>query len=146
MTKPPLYAVAGQAFYRHRRRLALVLACMALAAGVASAQGPVCAACLALEIPPGMVAALPVRLEGLEVLVRVAAGAERTALGALAEISSRGGRPGLVVTGLPSEGVAADVLAATGRLLIDLGTAPAGDPRQTAFLLKTQSTAARAGG
>ena len=103
MTKPPLYAVRGPALHRHGRRLAVALACMTLAVGVAAAQGPVCAACLALEITPGMVPALPARLEGLEVLVRVAPGDERTALDALAEISARGGRPGLVVTGLPSE-------------------------------------------
>ncbi len=145
MTKPALYAVRGPALHRHGRRLAVAVACMTLAVGVAAAQGPVCAACLALEMTPGMVPALPARLEGLEVLVRVAPGAERTALDALAEISARGGRPGLVVTGLPSEVVPADVLAATSRLLIDLSGAPADDVRQTAFLLKTQSTAARAG-
>lgn len=119
--------------------------CVAIG-GVAHAQEPVCAACLALEIVPGQAGALPAQLEGLDVLVRVEPGSEGAALETLAAISARGGRPGVVFPGLTGTALPPELLAQAHRILIDLGAAPsAEDPKQIAFALKTQSTAVRAG-
>lgn len=145
MTKPTLYAVARPGIQRHGLRLVFAALCLSLASGVATAQEPVCGACMALDIAPGAVAALPPELDGLDVLVRVAPGAERTSLDALAGIATRGGRAGIIVTGLPTAALAPDVVRQADRILVDLSAAsPADDPRQVAFALKTQSTAVRA--
>ena len=145
MTKLTLYAFVTRRLHRPGRVAALLAMCLAMGGG-AHAQEPVCAACLALEIGPGLAGALPAQLEGLDVLVRVEPGSESAALDTLAAISARGGQAGVVVAGLPATALPLDVLAQAQRVLIDLGSAPAAeDPRQVAFALKTQSTAVRAG-
>ena len=144
MTKPPLYAVAGPALVAVVRVLALAMLVLVIATGLADAQEPVCGACLALEITPGQAAMLPARLDGVPVMVRVPGGAEATARDALSAISARGGKAGLLLSGLPSSALPGDVVAQADLVVIDLTAVAVDDPRQVAFVLKTQSTGVRA--
>ncbi len=154
MTKLRLYAFVASGLNRRARAVAFVGVCLVVAPGMAKAQEPpaqnprgqeaMCAACLALEIGPGQ--ALPAQLEGLDVLVRAEPGGDRTAAETLAGIAARGGHPGVVLSGIPAAPPQPEVLAASGRVLVDLTRAPVTeDPRQAAFALKTLSTAVRAG-
>jgi hypothetical protein len=144
MTKPALYAVAGSALRALVRALAPALICLAIGTGLAAAQEPACAACMALEITANQAALLPPRLEGMPIVVRVPAGAEAAAREALVAISGRGGKAGVVISGLPSSALPGDVLAQADLVLIDLMAVATDDPRQVAFSLKTQSTGVRA--
>ena len=87
---------------------------------------------------------LPAQLEGLEVFVRVNAGSEAAALAALTQIEQKGGRPALLVSGIPGP-LTTDVRDHVGRIVIDLPPQP---PDQSddvfSFSLKTSLTALRA--
>jgi hypothetical protein len=115
-------------------------------AGVAAAQGPdsagvPCVACQAFSVAPDQVAALPDRLEGVRMLVRIAPETTATAwTAAVTELRRRGGRAGVHVTGIPSDGDR--VLSDPGdELVIDV---PAGeDPDRLAFDLKRALSRAR---
>src|SRR5687767_14929780 len=67
----------------------------------AAAQPASCATCLVPVVTPGAAAALPEALNGFDVLVRVAAGREAESRPAIDAIARRGGRPGLLIEGLP---------------------------------------------
>nr|MBA3297670.1 hypothetical protein [Acidobacteriota bacterium] len=88
MTKRPLYAY-----------LATVLCCGLAVVPASSAQSmteaPACTACIVVTILPGQVLLLPDHLHALAVLVRTSR-AEIDA-SVMAEISRRGGRPGILV-------------------------------------------------
>jgi len=109
MTKRTLYAVA-------ELPVSLFLAATVLLASPvvpgAAAQGAACAACVALSVSPDQVSLLPAELDGMEVLIRVAPGAEAGAADAMASIEKRGGRPGLLMTALPASTPATELMAA----------------------------------
>ncbi len=132
MTKPSLYA------RRPKWLGSLVLAAVGLmAAGSAAtvgAAGAPCAACAAVVIAPGQALALPGALNGLVVLVRVAPAEARLARAGLDEIAARGGRPGLLVNGVPAEPLDSGAVDRSGFVLIDAGTAASS--AAGAFLLK----------
>lgn len=146
MTKLSLYAHLRGRFAGPAGAIALALLFSAASAGPAGAQEPVCAACLVPVVPAGQRPPFPPQFDGLEVFVRVPAGAEGPALDPLRAIAAAGGRPGLLIEGLPAGPVPADLLGQADRLLLDLGAvAPGEDARALAFALKTQATAYRAG-
>ncbi len=145
MAKRPLYAVARRGLRAGAMRLALVAGGLAFSGGLAAAQEPVCAACIALEITSAQAPVLPPQLDGRDVLVRVPSGDDAaTARDALLEIAKRGGHAGLLMSGVPSPPLPPDLIALADLFLVDLTATSADDPRQVAFTLKTQSTAVRA--
>jgi len=106
-------------------------------------QTAVCPSCVAISVDPQVVSALPLQLDGIEVLVRVAAGEEGAAAAALVEIERRGGRPGLLIEGLPPA-PSSSALGGARRVVIVAGRPPASIDDQFAFQLKTSLTALRA--
>ncbi len=112
----------------------------------ARAQEAPCAACLAVSVAPGQVQGLPEHLDGLDVLIRVAAGDEGAAAEGLGEIARKGGRAGLAIAGVPPDALAPALMARITRLLIDLSdSSSAADVEQLAYTVKLRLTAARAG-
>ena len=141
MTKRTLYAVA-------ELPVSLFLAATVLLASPvvpgAAAQGAACAACVALSVSPDQVSLLPAELDGMEVLIRVAPGAEAGAADAMASIEKRGGRPGLLMTALPASTPATELMAAARRVVISIAAPRAGEaPDEYVFGLKTRLTAIR---
>jgi len=105
---------------------------------------PPCATCIVLTIAPGQALALPEALNGLDVLVRVNA-EPREVQPALAEIVRKGGRPGLVMDGVPDTPIAPALLSVARVVLIELGTLPPdADWDATAYAVKMRFTSARA--
>ena len=142
MTKRTLYAVAELPV---SALLAAALLFAPAFAPSAAGQGAACATCVAVVIGPAQAPSLPAELDAMEVLVRVAPGGEATAADALALIETRGGRPGLFVTGLPESSPPAAALAATRRVVIEIGPPREGQAAdEYAFALKTRLTAIRA--
>lgn len=123
--------------------LLLVLAPSADAA--AQASEPPCAACLTLVVTPAQALALPPELHGLRVLVAAAPAALAGTRPALDDTSRRGGRPGLLIRGLPELSRLPDAPWATVNMVV-LDISPA-DARQDAaalaFTVKTLLTAIR---
>ena len=77
--------------------------------------------------------------------LRVAAGNEAAAFEGLGEVARKGGRPGLVIDGVPPGALSAELMARISRLLVDLGDSPpAADVDQLAYAVKLRLTAARA--
>jgi hypothetical protein len=136
MTKRPLYARL-----RIPLRLAAGIAALLAASAPGLAQPAPCATCLLPVVTAPRAAAFPERLEGIDVLVRVRAGAEGEAAGAIATIAQRGGRPGLLIEGMPSSPVGAVVSAHLHTVLIRLDAVP---DAAAVFALKTLLTATRA--
>ena len=123
--------------------LGLVAGAWAWPGGVVNAQEqevPPCVACQTLSVLPGQVPALPDRLAGARVFVRVAPGAAAADWSpALDELKRRGALTGLHVTGVPADedpALAADVLT----LIVETG---AGDADRLAFDLKRALSLAR---
>ncbi|MEP6918540.1 MAG: hypothetical protein ABJC89_23060, partial [Acidobacteriota bacterium] len=92
----------------------------------ATAEHPPCGACIAMVLTTAQVSSLPERLDGLEILVRAPAGNERSAADAITAIARNGGRPGLMIEGIPLADLPAELVARTERLLIDIGSPPSG--------------------
>ena len=143
MTKRTLYASAGSGV-----SVASIVALAALLSSAVAASGrqnAVCGTCLAISIAGDAAAALPTQLEGLDVFVRVAPGAEGPALEAIDQIEARGGRPAVSLEGFADAVPPAALLAKARRVL---ASSPAlrseGDPDAFAFALKTRLTAIRA--
>jgi hypothetical protein len=65
-------------------------------------------------------AVLPERLEGFDVLVRVSPGRAAEAADAIADIARRGGRPGLLVEGVPTSAIAGALGARVQTILVRL--------------------------
>ena len=107
------------------------------AAPVGPSAGP-CAACQVLSVTPGQVGALPARLDGARVVLRVAPGADGWQ-SALETLRARGARAGLHVPGTPLEG---DRLLAADADLLIVEAGP-GDLDQQAFELKRALSEAR---
>lgn len=108
-------------------------------------QNAVCATCVAIAVEPQVASALPPQLDGVEVFVRIAAGNEGAAAAALIDIERRGGRPALLIEGLPSTSPSPRAVERARRMVIVLGrTMPASIDDQFAFQLKTSLTALRA--
>jgi hypothetical protein len=100
---------------------------------------------VAIAATPGQVLALPDQLGGLDVLVRMAPGAEAAALAGLDDVTRKGGSAGLLVEGIPAAPLRADLAARARRLLIDVGPLALGtDPSQPAYAIKLRLTEARA--
>lgn len=136
MTKRTLYA-------RLQGMLRLAAGAVALLAVSerALAQPAPCASCLVPVITPGAGLLFPERLEGFDVLVRVAAGRESDAAEALEQIAQRGGRPGVLIRGLPEAAPDPVLLSRVHTIVIELD-----DGRSSAavFALKKLLTAMRA--
>ena len=155
MTKPSLYACGRRLL--HLGAAVAFGGTAALLPGTASAgigespalagsqaspgQGAPCGACVVVVIDAGQALVLPESLAGLDVLVRVAPGVERSALEALDEVARRGGRGGLLVTGVPGEPLASDAVRSARVIVIDIG--PDAPTEATAFKLKQRITEAR---
>lgn len=146
MTKRPLYAVAEVAV-----AAAALLAVSAGSAAGRTAPSPpavqsvACATCIAISISADAVAALPAQLDGLDVFVRVSAGDEGAAAAALAEIDRKGGRPGLLITGLSGSTPTTGSLERARRIVLLTGARVSGQTEEAfAFTLKSRLTALRA--
>ena len=112
-----------------------------------AAQSAACAACVAISISADAAPALPEQLDGLDVFVRVSAGDEGTAVAALAAIERKGGRPGLLIAGLPGEAPPRNFIDRARRIVLMPGARPPGQTEEAfAFTLKTRLTAIRAAG
>jgi hypothetical protein len=132
MTKPSLYA----------RWFVLGSAAALLAGPVpVAAQPGACASCLLPVVTAPQIAVFPERLEGFDVLVRVPAGREADAADAIAAITARGGRPGLLVEGTPAAPIAPAIAARVQTILIRLD---AGSGAADVFALKKLLTDIRA--
>src|SRR5262249_36772921 len=103
-----------------------------------SDQTASCAACVSIAVMPDVVSSLPDQLDGVEVFVRVDRGAEGAAAATFAEIERKGGRPALMIQGVPMATLSGTVATAAGRIVIAPGIRP---PEMTddqfAFRLKT---------
>ena len=108
----------------------------------AQAPGP-CARCAVVVVEPGDRERLPPGLRGLDVLVRLGPDGVGTE-GILEAIRNRGGRPGLLVDGLPAPGAGPLARAQVDALVIRLDEA-SGELVALAYDLKTRLTALRAG-
>src|SRR4030095_10975419 len=97
----------------------------ALAQAGTSSQDAPCAACVAIAVEPAAVSSLPQQLGGVEVFVRVTTGLEGKVEAALIDIERRGGRPGLLMSGLPVDVLSGRVLERVRQVLIDPGIRPA---------------------
>ena len=140
MTKRPLYAAAQTA----ASLAALLTVLPASAQGSSDGQSGACVACLSIAVDATATASLPGQLEGLEVFVRVNTGGDAAALPALAEIERKGGRPALLLSGMPGS-VAPDVREHVQRIVIELPVQPADQSdEEFSFSLKTGLTALRA--
>ncbi|MFL6280950.1 MAG: hypothetical protein ACJ731_12620 [Vicinamibacterales bacterium] len=140
MTKRPLYAAAQTA-----ASLAVLLTVFAapVQAG-ANRQSGVCAACLSIAVDPGTTASLPGELQGMEVFVRVAAGSEEAGLAGLIDIEAKGGRPSLLVSGMPSS-LPESMSGHVRRIVVTGPSRPVDQVDDVfAFGLKTSLTALRA--
>jgi len=139
--------MAKRSLYAAAEMVASVAAVLTLLPASAQArtdgQTAVCPSCVAISVDPQVVSALPLQLDGIEVLVRVAAGEEGAAAAALVEIERRGGRPGLLIEGLPPA-PSSSALGGARRVVIVAGRPPASIDDQFAFQLKTSLTALRA--
>ena len=132
-----------------RRRGALAAAVCALGASVSAAlasqppspsAAPPCAGCAVITLTPGQTLLAPAQLEGTALLLRVAPGADaRDWRASLDDITRRGGRGGLHLTGVPAEDDAA-LMGAGDALLIEVR---GGDPDRLAFALKRAFARAR---
>jgi hypothetical protein len=101
---------------------------------------PPCGRCLAIVIDADQVTLLPAQLAELEVLVRTSRAT--AAIGTLLEaIAGRGGKPGILVDGLPGDDLPS--VSSLSSVVIQVGTTPA-EPVALAFDLKTRVTAVRA--
>ena len=139
MTKRPLYAAAQAA-----ASLTALLTVLPASAQGADWQSGACVTCLSIAVDPQQSVSLPLQLEGLEVFVRVNAGSEATALPALTEIERRGGRPALLLSGMPGP-LAPDVVAQVRRIVIDIPVQPLDQSDDVfSFSLKTSLTSLRA--
>src|SRR4051812_35655270 len=133
-------------------RVALLVCATAPGAMAQPRASAPCLACQAFSAEPQQIGLLPARLQGTRVLVRVApAAAPETVAAAIAEIARRGGKPGLHVTGIPTEGAAMltpdvnrpGLPGALDMLDVFIIDVPAGDPDQQAFALKHVLTRVR---
>ena len=140
MTKRPLYAAA-----QATASLAALLTVLLASTQARSAQpAGICAQCLSIAVDPPASASLPAALDGMEVFVRITPGREQTALQALLDVEQRGGRPALLVTGVPSS-LSEDVSKHVRRMVVTEPPRPAGQTDDTfAYSLKTSLTALRA--
>jgi hypothetical protein len=142
MAKRQLYAAAEIAASLAAAMLTLF---PAFAQAGTSSQDAPCAACVALGVDSAAVSSLPQQLGGVEVFVRVTAGLEGKVEAALIDIERRGGRPGLLMSGLPLDVLSGRVLERARQVLIDPGVRPAQlTDDEFAFQLKTRLTALRA--
>src|SRR3954468_7312168 len=140
MTKRPLSPAAQAA----ASLAALLTVLPASAQGSSVGQSGACVACLSIAVDANATGSLPGQLEGLEVFVRVNPGAEAAALPAVAEIERKGGRPALLLSGMPGP-VASDVADRVRRIVIHLPVQPAEQSDEVfSFSLKTGLTALRA--
>ena len=135
MTKRTLYARSSRLL-----RLAGLVALLA-PSDRAFAQPAPCASCLVPVITPGAAPLFPDHLGGFDVLVRVAAGRESDAADALQHIAQRGGRPGLLIHGLPEAAPEPAVLSRAHTIAIELDD---GVGTGVVFALKKLLTAMRA--
>src|SRR3954447_3266440 len=120
MTKRPLYAAAQAA----ASLAALLTVLPASAQGSSVGQSGACVACLSIAVDANTTGSLPGQLDGLEVFVRVNAGSEAAALPSLAEIERKGGRPALLLSGMPGP-LAPGVGEHLQRIVIELPVQPA---------------------
>jgi hypothetical protein len=136
MTKRSLYASAT-------RTLQAVGLWLAVVAAPAAAQPAPCPGCVLPEVTPALAGLFPAEFHGLGVLVRVPAGAERSALPPLELIAARGGIPGLVVEGLSGPLPDASVLSRARFVVVDVTRVAAANAR-LAFTLRQLLTRMRA--
>src|SRR3954468_914255 len=140
MTKRPLSPAAQAA----ASLAALLTVLPASAQGSPVGQSGACVACLSIAVDANTTDSLPGQLEGLEVFVRVSAGREAAAWPSLAEIERKGGRPALLLSGMPGP-LAPGVGELVRRIVIDLPAQPADQSDEVfSFSLKTSLTALRA--
>lgn len=106
-----------------------------------------CAGCVAIVVTPGTALALPERLDGLRVFVAVepdGPGGPAAARSALEDIAQRGGRPGLLVAGVPAA-IPDTVMQLARAVLVAVPPDTRDHPDALAFALKTRLTDLRAG-
>ena len=120
----------------------LSVAAFAEARAVAQTSAP-CAPCAAVVVDPADRERLPPALPALDVLVRVRPGEEARAQGILESIRERGGKPGLLIDGLPVGDPVTIAPAPIDTLVVRLHVA-SGELVAVAFDLKTRLTAVRA--
>src|SRR5688572_26278318 len=137
MTKRTLYARSSGLLQLAAGLVALLL----LPDRAAFAQPAPCASCLVPVITPGAASMFPEHLGGFDVLVRVAAGREREAADALERIAQRGGRPGLLIHGVPDAPPESALLSRAQTIAIELDD---GSGSGVIFALKKLLTAMRA--
>jgi hypothetical protein len=136
MTNLSLYARRRVLF-----RLAAATGILVVWTASSVAQPGACASCLLPIVTPAQSAALPEGLEGFDVLVRVRPGREADAAEAIDAIARRGGRPGLLVDGVPAAPLTAALGARVRTILMRLdAVAGAAD----VFAIKTLLTGMRA--
>jgi hypothetical protein len=116
---------------------------LVLTASAAAAQGRTapCAECVALVIEPREANSFSGPLNGARIAVKIRAGAEHTAIATLSDIRDTGGRPGLVVTGLPSQPLAAEPIRVAQDVFLDITSLETEAPLpidETAFRLRSR--------
>ena len=122
---------------------ALLLTAVVCEARQATQTAPPCGRCVALIVAPQDAVRLPSVLWGLDILVRVHPGREVEGRQALEAIGERGGRPGLLIEGLPTGDELVGVGAAVQSVVIRIDPGQ-GVPVALHFDLKTRLTALRA--
>ena len=132
--------------YTPLRRRSFRAACsiLLITASLAAGQEPTppCAECLTLVVERGQSSSIPGPLNDARIAVRVPAGGEDAAVAALSQIREGGGRPGLVVVGLPAQPVSGDAAALVRDLFIDIGDATL-PVNEMVFLLRSRFTELR---
>jgi hypothetical protein len=105
-------------------QLAAGVAALLAASAPASAQPAPCATCLLPVITSGDDLLFPEQLEGRDVLVLVAAGRQPDAAVLLRAIAQRGGRPGVLIDGVPPASIDETILSLAHTIVIRLDGPP----------------------
>src|SRR4029453_9054500 len=104
---------------RSFRRALLILVLPASPVAPQGRTAP-CAECVTLVIEPREANSFSGPLNGARIAVKIRAGAEHTAFATLSDIRDTGGRPGPVVTGLPSQPLAAEPIRMAKDVFLDI--------------------------
>src|SRR3954468_20220195 len=145
--KPPLYAPRTSRGGRSGRCLAVMLWTIAGLPPAVGAQtraqdrlAPPCAACAVVSLTPPQAIAAPARMNGVRLLLRVAAGSAADEWSvAFAALRGRGARIGLHLVGVPADTDPA-LRAGGDALVVEV---PAGAPADLSYALKRAFVAAR---
>jgi hypothetical protein len=143
MTKQSLYAVVPSGLYVGTVCTLLPIFVAVPVAGTQPAGAP-CAPCVVASVTPGQTLALPPQLNGLEILVRVAAGDLKEAVSALEAVRTNEGVAGLHLLGLPGGRVDPAALELTSRVIVDVSSDRDTEADSLAFQLKRTITDLRA--